>query len=448
METHLAEIEHELSYIMDDLKIHPDVQAKISAEGYSELRMFSKADEGNGDKGIRTFIKDVLGIDASTATAARTATARIVLAWEAVLKRVNTRVEAEALQRSGDGPKTVPKADYGNVVKALNDRRGVQPEYLQSSQAYHESRLEQMEDGIYVAETWSEVTTIEEDKTVGTGTLQFSRDGKCKMVRGVSYAPVPTTSEELRSRFKVMAHHWEMIRLKFPKKLLVRDVDFSSTWLTHVEWLLGEEVARSTVAEKSTGTSHTLPWEQLIELDYQVRKLAMHKVTHKDISLVDALQQARIDQATLQKFLWIPLGIYAAANASRGMKRPAPVLALGDQPPQIPPQRALMDRQGGGKKNGKPQQQGGGASNSWGSGKNGGGKGNGKKGDDGAADEKDGGWKAGASMYTTGKPRRRKCIPYQKGKCQKADCTFAHVCFVCGEKHGQYKCDRKPKQAS
>lgn len=165
----------------------------------------------------------------------------------------------------------------------------------------------------------------------------------------------------------------------------------------------------------------------------------MARVTNTNTSLSDALEAARKDQATLQKYLWIPLGIYASANAGRGEKRLA-APALADTPRrQPPPQLAITDKQGG-KKNpagkGKRQQEKGNDSkekgSSWGSGKQ-------------SPAAGSGGWKQGASMYTTGKPRRRKCIPFQKGNCQNKSCTFAHVCFVCNEKHGQADCDRKPQ---
>ena len=192
----LKDVEPELAYHFEEMKLHPDIQAKIASEGFGELQMFAMIDEGAGQAGARTFARDKFGIVSSSGGAARTAAARVVLAWEAANKRIATKVEVDAHQRTSDGPKVMLKNEYANAIKSLNDRRSLQPERLQSSQSYLESRLEQIEDGMLIAENWSEVTSVEEDKQVGAGALQVGRDGRLKMTRGVSHAAIPRNPEE------------------------------------------------------------------------------------------------------------------------------------------------------------------------------------------------------------------------------------------------------------
>ena len=400
--------------------------------------MFSKIHEGREQAGVRGFVVDSLGIDSGTGSAARAATARLTLAWEAASKRVSAKNEADAQQRASEGPRTILKQDYLNAVKPLNDRHGEQPEELQSSQSYLEARLDQAEDGTFIAESWSEVTTADQDKRTGTSTMQITRDGKVSMIRGAGRAEVPRNVEELRERFKVMAHHWELVRLKLQHNPLVADYDFTSTWLMHVEWLVGKKVKGYTVKSSPTASAeHSLPWEQLLELDYRIRKLAVRTVSNSGGSLVRALEEARKDQPTLQQYLYIPLGLFAAEATASGSKRQA----AGDD--------GRKGGGGGGRKDGakgngnrKPQKQQdnrGGGGQSWG-----GGKFDTKPKEEDSRAE----WKAEASAYTPGPKRSRKCIPYQKGECKNKKCAFANVCFVCNQKHPQMDCDRRPKGAA
>ena len=441
---HLYEIEHELGFVLTSLKMHPDIQAKIAQVGFGDLRMFSEIDEGAGKVGVRAFAKDTLGINSSGGAEPRAAVARLCLAWETARKRVTTKIEAEAQQRVGDGPKVILKQDYANSVKALNDRRGVQTENLQSSQGYLESRLDQVEDGIYVAEMWSEVTTIEEDKSVGQGELRLSRDGRWSTSRGSRHAPVPSDPESLRTRIKVMAHHWELIRIRFPHMPMVKDYDFSTTWLVHVEWLLGEKVRGYKVKSATQQNEYSVPWAVVLELDYQIRKAALFAVTHSGASLASALETARKTESLLQQHFWIPLGI-AAAEAAGG--RSSRVSAPRDDTASARSQGQFnsndgqrgkkAEKKGKGGKNGKggkpansPPQSNRGGQGKWGSG-----------GAEGYAKQEH--VKAEAarpSLYTPGPTRRRKCIAYQKDECKDPKCPFVHVCFNCNKKHPQSEC--------
>ena len=141
------------------------------------------------------------------------------------------------------------------------------------------------------------------------------------MVRGTSSAPTPTNAESLRYRYKLIAHHWELARLKLPNKSVFTNYDVKETWLQHIEWLLGEDVLGYSVKDEEGGTEVSLPWKQFLELEYQLRRKAMHLITHQGLSLSDALHASRKDDQLLQKYLYIPLGMQAGIAAARGTKR-------------------------------------------------------------------------------------------------------------------------------
>ena len=236
----LALIESDLSFLFENHKVHREVQAKIAREGYTELPLFAKADAGGGVTGVHAFIKDDLGINPAGGSIKRATAGRIVLAWEAAQKRVEVRSEAEAAQNAADCPMTIQRLEYVNLCKALLDRRGKVElsERLMSGQSYLEKRLEQIKENNYAAETLDEVTCSVDDKATGQGELRVDKDGRLRTQRSVASTFMPRSSEELRTRYKVMAHHWELVRLKMPHQSAVRDFDYKDTLSGHVDWLL------------------------------------------------------------------------------------------------------------------------------------------------------------------------------------------------------------------
>ena len=107
LDSGLALLHSDLSYILDDLVIHPDVQAKIAHTGFAELRLFAKVDGGDEAKGVKAYMADSLSISPASSTIARSTAARVTLAWEAAQKRVNARNTYEAEQQACDGPLTI-----------------------------------------------------------------------------------------------------------------------------------------------------------------------------------------------------------------------------------------------------------------------------------------------------------------------------------------------------
>ena len=417
----LALLSTDLAYILDDLVVHPDVQAKIALSGFSELRLFAKVDGGDETKGVKTYLVDALSINAASSTIARSTAARVVLAWEAAQKRVSTRNTYEAEQQACDGPLTILKADFTNACRAFTDKHGEISDKVQSSQPYLELRLDQIKDNMFVAETWEEVTGATEDKSAGRGEVTVDRGGKLKMGRGISVGKVPTNSESLRQRFKVMDHHWELLRLKLPHKAFLKGYDYESTWARHADWILGEDVYGYTVEDTQSTASYSVPWKQLLEFEYQVRRRAM-KTMNDGESLAVALRKARTHDQTLQKYLYIPLGIHAGQESARGQKRNS-----SGQERAPPPQKALALTNSAA------------ASSAWETSEpKGHSKGKGKGGKDKSAS-----WKAGSSPWTP--DGRRKCNQYQRSACKNPKCALAHVCFVCNEKHPMKECGQRPK---
>ena len=422
----LALIESDLSVLFESQKMHREVQAKIALAGYTELPLFAKVDAGGGVTGVHAFITTDLGINPAGGSIKRATAGRIVLAWEAAQTRVKARNDAEAAQSAADGPVTIQRLEYVNLCKAHLDKRDKKElaEKLMSGQSYLEKRLEQIKENNYIAETLEEVTCSLDDKSTGQGgELRVDKEGRLKTHRCAATTHMPRSSEELRTRFRVMAHHWELVRLKMPHQSAASDFDFKETLSVHVDWLLGEEIAGYTVRDEESGREFSMPWRQLLEFEYQIRRRAMFVMTHEGLSFAKALSAARNHDPTTQKYFFIPIGIHAGIASSNGAKKRQ--FGQDDHEARRPP---APPRGGAPPKKGASSAPG---SAGW------------------ERPVKPFGpksWRSGESSWTP--DGRRKCDDFNKKGCNRKSCKNVHVCTVCDEKHPLWRCGRKPKAES
>ena len=93
---HLARLEPELSYLLDELEIPEDVQANLSAREIKKMGVFAKVEAS--EDSFREWLKADLGLDPVESIAARVTVAKLSEAWEASRQRASTtrKLEAEA----------------------------------------------------------------------------------------------------------------------------------------------------------------------------------------------------------------------------------------------------------------------------------------------------------------------------------------------------------------
>ncbi|MCR9077395.1 MAG: hypothetical protein NXI07_15260, partial [bacterium] len=81
---------------------------------------------------------------------------------------------------------------------------------------------------------------MDEDEDVGGGQMDIKKDGSVHIRRGKAIAGDPLVPEDLRTRYRIMAIHWETIAMKHPEKPFARDFDMD-IFSDQVEFLLGED---------------------------------------------------------------------------------------------------------------------------------------------------------------------------------------------------------------
>ena len=457
METALRAMSAEFVFLLDSFGIPTDIQAKLAILGYTDAVVFAKMEDSA--PAMRASIKTDVGLDPDASAAARAMVARLVTAWEAAGTRAQRRRQEEAEQRVGDLPRTLPKGQHLDLARAFAKVHFEMGDRDRPAEAYVEWRLEQLEDGELQAETLRQVASKAETTEEAWGGCKIATDGTIKLRKARSEASLPANPEELRSKMRLMAHHWEMVRLKFPAKEFFAGLTMD-LWSQYVNWLLGEDVYDNVVKDTVGNIVYRPSWHILLEYELQVRKRAFHQVNNAGVTIAQALKDAMMHQPTSIKYFTTPVSL-AAGAAAAGSKRShgsphevadgtahdeafrrwlsegghtpldSPVAWAATRPAVGMAADAAASAQGEGQgwwdnkysdKNKKY-----------------------KKGDKKGSRSSGGSWRAGESAKTP--DGRAKCFKYQRGACTGA-CDRAHVCLVCGGQHPANQCPRRPAASS
>ena len=421
----LKGMETDLSSLLVDIQIPRDIQARIALLGYGGVRVFSRV-EDTAEK-VRDFVKTDLGVDPSKSPQHRSMAARLVTAWEAARKRVEHRHVHEAEQRVNDLPKILPKSQHLELARAYAQVHRALKDAEAPAASYVEWRLEQFEDGELIPETLKQVVNKAEASADPWGGCAIQSDGTIKLRRGKVESSMPAKSEELRTKFKVLANHWEFVRLKNPQHPVFKGYTLHM-WSDYVDWLLGEEVFENTVKDPQGAVQYRPSWHILLDYEFHVRKHMLHFVNTESKSLYDALTLARDHSPTFIKYFSTPVALAAGAAAASGV--------LGGAPSGRATRRSRSPRRD------RPSEGTEQDTEKW-KGDHHRGKGDGgRKGKGSGKQNRRTGWKSTSTNVTP--DGRLKCFAFQRGKCQ-GGCGKVHVCLICNGDHPMTQCHRKPK---
>ena len=107
----MAALDSSLQFVLEGAFVPLEIQQRVGHLGYKTLALFSRVASSEAD--FRTFVREDVCVDTATGGPARLAAASLLVAWEASRKRVEKRMDEEAIQRSIDGlPRPLFKKDY------------------------------------------------------------------------------------------------------------------------------------------------------------------------------------------------------------------------------------------------------------------------------------------------------------------------------------------------
>jgi hypothetical protein len=226
--------------------------------------------------------------------------------------------------------------------------------------------------------------------------------GCIRVKRQAKKGKMPRSAEELRRKLLLLSTAHTCMLYRNPGRSYLSTTS-ADAWLAHVNFILGEEVAFMTVP-----LSAVVPWQLVLNWEFQVRKEAYRLVCFEQTDLAEALVTARHDTQLKQLHWLTPLCMQLALQRpdSPGVTdTTAPLLTrqgnFDDALPGTPPKtkakvsaKAKAKAKPGVIKHGKIK----------------------KVGDKGI------------------------CWAFNDKGCVKVGCTWAHSCWNCGEGHAGSAC--------
>ena len=318
----LAALEPGLLFVLDHSGVPAEIQSLLGHLGFKTLALFSRL--GASDAEVRQFLTDDLKVDLIGGGArAKLAAAALSVGWDAARRRMEKRLDEEALQRAADGaPRPVSKSSYLDARRAYESfRRTLEPGFIledkrMPSKAYFELLLERAEDGALRPETLAEVLTAEAETEDPWSVVRAGSDGVMRIQKARTKGTPPVDPESLRVRYRVMAAAWQCVAFRLPNAPFLQGYR-ESLFMVLLEHLLGDQVYGYT-CEAVEGFTHSCSWAQLLAFEYQLRRRAFGAMEERN-PFPTAVTIAVQDEPTRRQYFETPMAMSAgAAMASRG----------------------------------------------------------------------------------------------------------------------------------
>ena len=406
----LEALEPGLLFVLDQAGVPSEVQQLLGHSGFRSLALFSRI--GASEAEVRSFLVDDLKIDvAGGGVPAKLALASVAVAWDAGRRRLEKRLDEEAVQRASDGAaRPIPKSSFLETRRAYEafrrklDSNFTLDDKFMPSKGYIELLMERTEDGDLRPETLSEVLSADKDTDDPWSIVRAGSDGVMRIHKSRATGSPPTDPESLRRRYRLMAAAWQCVAFRLPNSPFLQGYQESLFTTTLLEHLLGDHIY-GYACESVEGHRHSCSWQQLLAFEFQLRR-KMFKIMEEGSTFPAAVAAAIADEPTRRQHFETPMAMSAgAAMASRGR-------------PSFPSASSQGKGQGRGKGRG-------------------GNKGGSNKG--GGQVKKDVTGKKGEASASA----QQVCYRFQKGKCKFDNCVFKHVCTICGSAdHGSHKCGK------
>ena len=207
-------------------------------------------------------------------------------------------------------------------------------------------------------ESLAEVARQQEEASQTDDTTQadFVREGSRAVLRVKRMrvkSTMPATTEQLRHKYRLLAVHWGMLCQRYPNKSWATGYQ-QSMLRSHVDWLLGDDVAELKAMTPAGHESICPAWPVVLRYELEVRKEAMRQLNMCGASLATAFAAGRQSDELRTRYLVSPL---ALGRTPKRLQETRPAVA------QQPKNRKAPQNKGAGKRSqehtyGKGQQRG------------------------------------------------------------------------------------------
>ena len=400
VEDDVKKLSSDLRFILTERDISDPQQALIVRAGLTTMGLFQAAADDR--PGIRALAGALLGdpsqdgITPAEKVRRQVSAAKVVDAWEVAKTRTEEATRVASEQAASRMPRTVTRSYMISLRRKYEEEFGRIPDSCFPCQALVEKRLEEVEEGEVRADALSEVASIEESSKEDILGAHLDKDGVFKFRRSSKSVSLPTDSESLRTRVKMLGITFQLAAYKHRTRLWLQGVS-PNLWLQHLEYVLGDEVARMKQTVMDVVVSP--PWNVVLSYEFQIRKEACRLVMYESFTLEEAMTRAQSSSILKERHFSTPTGISLLVR-------------------RLPQKRSFEETRTSGKGKGKGGEKG-----------SGGGQGKGAKGQG-----------KGQKGHTQTPDGRLICFRYQTKKCSSKKCSFVHVCQRCLGSHPSMDC--------
>jgi len=406
----------DLRFILSERDVPTLLQAEVGLAGYKTIGLFMCMVDSRTE--LRQMLSDSfhlnpaeMNITAAEAQQRRVNQARMVDAWDTASKRQQEHDRLQAEQRASRLPLTLTRARHIDLRSRYERDHGRLNDRCWPCQSLVERRFEEVDEGEVRADQLTEVVSQEELVEDPIGAV-IDKDGAIRLRRAPRNIPLPTSSEELRARVKVLGVTFELAKYQHSSRLWLA-TSSPQVWQDHLDYVLGDRIGAFLV--KLGDQTVRAPWSIVLSYELQVRKTSCRFIMFQGMDLAASMLAARQCLETKEQFFSTPTSL------SVSMARQQPAKRLWTETP--PPGLALNDTNNYKKRQDKRR-----------------GKGKGKGKDTGKDTGKTPGKRAAAFPNTKTPDGRNICFNFQSNNCQVAGCRFVHVCAKCFASHAMVNC--------
>ena len=321
----LKSLASDLKFLLTDRGIDEDLQGKIGATGLTTMSLFALS--GDDRKDVRSMYKevpfkidpDLEGLDSAAKVKARVIQAKLIDVWEAAKVRTEEKARTEAEQRASRMPITRPGGDLVALRRGFEDKYGRREDRDFPADSVIERRLQEVEQGDMKAESLQDIVNREEQSEDPIGAV-FDKDGALRIKKGLQRVALPSDSEALRRRVKLLGISYTVARAKHPTRAWLATA-LPDVWSDHLDYVLGEQVYGFRVP--CAGRELRPDWAVVIAYELQIRKEALRQVLYEGSDFQVAMAAARKSTELREKHFVTPTIASMVAGA-------------WDQPPPAP----------------------------------------------------------------------------------------------------------------
>ena len=287
-----------LRYVLDDVGVRLPIQAVLFHHGFGTIARFVGMEDTKAS--MRDAIRAVMGIRATDGVEQRCDIADLLTAWENARARLASEIQMRAERSVQELVQPASNLDMKAMLKAHEKLHGDLESRLVPGRYLLGTKLEEVQSNEPEPERLKDITT-KDDGDEETLTTEVGRDGRLTVKKGCKKeVKDPATPEELRTRYRVLAHAWEFANLKHPGRVWLQNYG-TSTYNKLADYILGPKVAGLRILRvPGNPDSGVKPaWTTILAYEYEIRKHAFELVRRGKHTGVAAMMEA-MDNAEIR----------------------------------------------------------------------------------------------------------------------------------------------------